>query len=64
MSSVASKEMGKVTTTITVPNLVDRILADRGFISADEIRSLTLENVLVDTGASRLCLPAEIVSQF
>jgi predicted aspartyl protease len=63
MSSVASKEMGKVTTTITVTNLVDRILADRGFISADEIRSIVLENVLVDTGASRLCLPAEIVSQ-
>jgi predicted aspartyl protease len=63
MSSVASKEMGKVTTTITVTNLVDRIMAERGFISADEIRSLTLANVLVDTGASRLCLPAEIVSQ-
>ncbi|PSB01007.1 retroviral-like aspartic protease family protein [Merismopedia glauca] len=63
MSSVKTKEMGKVTTTIIVTNLVDQIMADRGFISADEIRSVTLENVLVDTGASRLCLPAEIIAQ-
>jgi predicted aspartyl protease len=63
MSSVKTKEMGKVTTTITVANLVDQIMAERGFISVDEVRSVTLENVLVDTGASRLCLPAEIVAQ-
>lgn len=63
MPTLKSKEMGKVTTTITVTNLVDQIMAERGFISADEIRSVTLEDVLVDTGASRLCLPAEIIAQ-
>ncbi|MCT7950372.1 aspartyl protease family protein [Ancylothrix sp. C2] len=55
--------MGIVKTTITVTNQIDEILAERGFIRANEIRSLTIENVLVDTGASRLCLPADIVSQ-
>ncbi|WP_404789879.1 retroviral-like aspartic protease family protein [Altericista sp. CCNU0014] len=59
--SSVSQNMGKVTTTLTVANWVDEILAERGFIQKNEIRSLTLENVLVDTGASRLCLPKEMI---
>lgn len=55
--------MGKVTTTITLVNRVDQILADRGFIPPNEIRSVTLEDVSVDTGATRLCLPADVISQ-
>lgn len=58
-----NKEMGKVTTTISITNRVDEILATRGFIPAEQVRSLTLDNVLVDTGATRLCLPEEIVTQ-
>jgi predicted aspartyl protease len=58
-----SRIMGKVTTIITVTNQVDEILAQRGFIPPEEVRSITIDNVLVDTGASRLCLPAEIISQ-
>ncbi|MBD1935914.1 aspartyl protease [Microcoleus sp. FACHB-68] len=54
--------MGKVTNTITITNRVDQILAERGFIPADQIRSITLDNVWVD-GATRLCLPAEIIRQ-
>lgn len=59
--SSISQNMGKVTTTLTVANWVDEILAERGFIQKNEIRSLTLENVLVDTGASRLCLPKAVI---
>lgn len=59
----ALKPMGKVTTTITLVNRIDQILADRGFIPPNEIRSVTLEDVLVDTGATRLCLPADVISQ-
>ncbi|MEG5140810.1 MULTISPECIES: hypothetical protein [unclassified Microcoleus] len=55
--------MGRVTATIAVTNEVDKILADRGFIPTEQIRSLTLDNVLVDTGATRLCLPEEIIAQ-
>ena len=54
--------MGRVTTTITVTNHIDEILAERGFIAVEQIRSITLDNVLVDTGATRLCLPANIIS--
>ena len=60
--AIAGKSMGKVTTTLTITNRIDQILAERGFIRADQIRSLTLEDVLVDSGATRLCLPANIIS--
>lgn len=55
--------MGRVTTTITVTNQIDEILAERGFIQPEQIRSVTLDNVLVDTGATQLCLPEDIISQ-
>jgi predicted aspartyl protease len=57
------KQMGQVITTMTVTNWVDRVLAQRGFITADEVRSYTLNNVLVDTGATLLCLPSEVIAQ-
>jgi predicted aspartyl protease len=55
--------MGRVTATITVTNEVDKMLAERGFIPAEQIRSITLDNVLVDQRVTRLCLPADIISQ-
>jgi len=55
--------MGQVITTITVTNRIDQVLAERGFIPAGEIRSFTLDQVLVDTGATLLALPAPIISQ-
>ncbi|WP_339383718.1 MULTISPECIES: aspartyl protease [unclassified Tychonema] len=55
--------MGRVTATIAVTNEVDKMLAERGFIATDQVRSITIDNVLVDTGATRLCLPEEIIAQ-
>jgi predicted aspartyl protease len=55
--------MGKVTTTIIVTNQIDQTLAERGFIPPEEVRTVTLHDVLVDTGATRLCLPAPVISQ-
>lgn len=63
MLSTTSESMGRVVTTLTVTNLVDQILVTRGFIPNEEVRSLTLDNVLVDTGATFLCLPEEIIKQ-
>lgn len=53
--------MGLVTTTITVTNQIDEELAKRGFIPREQIRSITIENVLVDTGCTHLCLPADMI---
>jgi hypothetical protein len=55
--------MGRVTATITVTNEVDKILAEREFIPAEQIRSITLDNVLVDKKVTRLCLPTDIIAQ-
>ena len=61
MTLSKSEKMGKVTTTITITNQIDQTLAERGFIPAEQIRSITLHDVLVDTGATRLCLPKNII---
>lgn len=57
------KQMGQVIVTLTVTNRIDQVLAERGFIPVKEVRSCTLTNVLVDTGATLLCLPAAIITQ-
>ncbi|KYC39859.1 aspartyl protease [Scytonema hofmannii PCC 7110] len=61
MTSSGIEKMGKVTNTITITNHIDQILATRGFILEEQVRSVTLDNVLVDTGATRLCLPRNII---
>ncbi|GCA77476.1 hypothetical protein MiTe_04331 [Microcystis aeruginosa NIES-2520] len=61
--AIIAEDMGKIYTTITVINRADQILAAAAVISPDQIRSLTLENVLVDTGATTLCLVPEVVSR-
>lgn len=55
--------MGKVFTTLRLINRADQVLVEAGLISSDKIRSLTLENVLVDMGATTLCLPAEAIKK-
>jgi hypothetical protein len=55
--------MGKVLTSLTIVNRADQVLADNNVIPAAKIRSVTLENVLVGTGARMLCLSAETIAQ-
>ena len=42
---------------------MDQVLAERGFIAIDQVRSITVNNALVDTGATRLCLPTDAIQQ-
>ncbi len=55
--------MGKIIVTLTLTNWADRILSERGFIPADDVRSFSVDNALVDTGATRLCLPADLIAK-
>ncbi len=55
--------MGKIITTLTIINRADQVVAARGFIPAEQVRTVMLDNVLVDTGATTLCLPANIIEQ-
>jgi clan AA aspartic protease len=57
------KTMGKVLTSLTVINRADQIRAEDGTISFEKIRSVHLKNVLVDSGATTLCLSASVISQ-
>ena len=63
LPNLQGKQMGQVIVTLIVTNRIDQVLAQRGFISPEEVRSCILDNVLVDTGATLLCLPASVISQ-
>ena len=51
--------MGRVTIDAKVSNVGDRILADNGHRSVDQIRQVTLRGI-VDTGAAMLVLPESV----
>ena len=54
--------MGRVTVDIEVANNVDDELAQRGQLSADKVRRLTL-SALVDTGATMLVMPEDVIQR-
>ncbi|MEL6903218.1 MAG: aspartyl protease, partial [Cyanobacteria bacterium J06606_4] len=62
-STASDANMGQIIVTLTLSNDIDEILTERGLLAADEIRRCTLDNVLVDTAATRLCLPANIIEK-
>ena len=44
-------------------NYGDEVLSQRGFIQPEEIRSIELEEAIVDTGSTRLVLTRELVQR-
>lgn len=63
MTTPTETPMGKIITTLNITNRIDQANAKKGLIPSEQVRSLTLNNVLVDTGASTLCLPSEAIAQ-
>ncbi len=65
MASLANRDqtstVGTVVTPLTVTNRADQIEADRGHLQAGDVRSVTLSEVLVDTGATTMALPADVI---
>jgi predicted aspartyl protease len=55
--------MGRVLTQVKIENLGDLIEVKRGSRSDDQVRRVTLDDALVDTGATTLALPARIIQQ-
>ena len=53
----------KHTTQIALLNRADQFLAEAGVIKPEEIRQVTIEDAVVDTGATRLALPKPIIEQ-
>lgn len=58
-----TSKMGKILTTLTITNRIDEAKASQGLITNDQVRSVTLRDVLVDTGTTTLCLPPETIAQ-
>jgi clan AA aspartic protease len=61
MSKIVQEPMGKIITTLVITNRLDEGLAAREAIAKDKVRSVELDNVLVDTGATTLCLPSDVI---
>lgn len=55
------RQVGKVVTQVIITNRADETLASRGYLAGGDIRTVSLNDVLVDTGATTLCLPIDIV---
>ncbi|MGB4862749.1 MAG: aspartyl protease family protein [Tepidiformaceae bacterium] len=53
--------VGSVFTEITVTNKRDEILAEAGHLPPASVRRVRVPNVLVDTGATTLCLPRSVI---
>ena len=54
--------MGKVMTRLTLENSTDRGNAEAGLIRPDQVRRVEVE-ALVDTGATLMVLPADVVAR-
>ncbi len=55
--------VGHVRVTIIGANRTDRALVERGLMDAGEVRAVTLDDVMVDTGATQLALPIDIIER-
>ncbi len=63
MNTTTESPMGKVITALVITNRLDEGKAEDGLIPIEQVRSVTLENVLVDTGATTLCLPKDVIAR-
>jgi len=52
-----------IRTRVRLVNFVDEVLSQRGIIRPEEIRSLELDEAIVDTGSTRLVLTDELVQR-
>jgi clan AA aspartic protease len=61
VTKTVQEPMGKIITTLVITNRTDEAIATRGGMAKDQVRVVELNNVLVDTGATTLCLPADVI---
>lgn len=56
-------DMGRVIVPAIVENLADLWNVHEGKMSPEDVRRVEIEEALVDTGATTLCLPASLIQQ-
>jgi len=52
-----------VIATVVITNRLDEWKAEDGLIPIEQVRSVTLKNVLVNTGATTFCLPKYVIAR-
>lgn len=62
-STVTAKNIVNFTTTVTLTNTEDEILAGHGYIPREQIRSVSIDNVIVSIHTHHLYLPADIIAR-
>jgi len=62
-SVVMEATMGRVITQATIENLGDLYEAERGSRSSSDVRRATVDDALVDSGATTLALPTHLISR-
>lgn len=55
--------MGRITAKIKLENLVDYVLAKRGDIPPSQVRFIEIDDALVDTGATLVCLTRKQITE-
>lgn len=55
--------MGRVTTAATFANIGDLWNASQGTLPADQVRQVTVQDALVDSGATGLAMPSSLIAQ-
>jgi predicted aspartyl protease len=55
--------VGRVLTSVTIENLGDLSEVERGLRAADDVRRTSIDDALVDTGATTLALPTRVIEQ-
>ena len=58
-----TETMGRVLTEATIENLEDLWAVRRGLITPEQVRRITVDDALVDTGATMLSLPTRLIRQ-
>lgn len=58
-----TNEMGRVVVSAKIESLSDVLLARHGVMPGSEVRSIDVEEALVDTGCISLGLPTEMIQQ-
>lgn len=54
--------MGKVVVTTKIENLEDQYAVYQGLLAPDQVRSITVDDAVVDTGATGLMIPARLIA--
>ncbi len=58
-----TEPMGRVLTEATIENLTDLWAVEQGTLLSDQLRRITVNDALVDTGATTLALPTRFIRQ-